>query len=109
MEVADVIKIMKKYTIVDQKPIVFDIKNSNGCYLHDRLSNSDYLDFLGFSAVNPIGFNHPAMHEKQFLEKLSNASLVKPNPVKFPTIEHAEWIETFVRVCGRDYFKHYLS
>ncbi len=108
MGVQEVVDTLRKYTIVDRVPMVFDFEKSHDCYLHDKLSNSEYLDFLTFSGVNPIGFNHPAMREPKFLDKLSKAALVKPNPTRFQTVELAEWVETFVRVCGRDYFKHYF-
>jgi L-lysine 6-transaminase len=108
MEASEIIDVVRKYTIVDRAPLAFDIEKSHNCYLCDRHSNSEYLDFLTFSAVNPIGFNHPAMHEPRFLEKLTKAALVKPNPVRFHTVELAEWVETFVRICGRDYFEHYF-
>jgi L-lysine 6-transaminase len=72
------------------------------------MTGTEFLDFLGFFAVNPIGFNHPATREPKFLEKLTKAALVKPNPVRFPTEELAEWVQTFVRLCGRDYFEHYF-
>ena len=108
MKPSEIVDTLQKYTLVDSTPIVFDLNQSHGCYLFDQLTGAEFLDFLGFLAVNPIGFNHPAMREPKFLEKLTKAALVKPNPVRFHTQELAEWIQTFVRVCGRDYFEHYF-
>jgi len=108
MEPDEIVGTLRKYTLVDSTPIVFDIDQSHGCYLFDQLTSTEFLDFLGFSAVNPIGFNHPSMREPKFLEKLARAALVKPNPVRFHTQELAVWVQTFVRFCGRDYFEYYF-
>jgi len=108
MEPDEIVEMVRHYTLADSTPIVFDVDQSHGCYLFDRLTGAHFLDFLGFSAVNPIGFNHPAMREPRFLQKLTKAALVKPNPFRFHTQELAEWVATFARVCGRECFKYYF-
>jgi L-lysine 6-transaminase len=85
MEPDKIVEMVRHYTLADSTPIVFDVDQSHGCYLFDRLTGAHFLDFLGFSAVNPIGFNHPAMREPRFLQKLTKAALVKPNPFRFHT------------------------
>lgn len=108
MEPDEIVDVVRHSTLADSTPLVFDVDQSRGCYLFDRLTGAHFLDFLGFSAVNPIGFNHPAMREPRFLQKLTKAALVKPNPFRFHTQELAEWVATFARVCGRECFKYYF-
>jgi L-lysine 6-transaminase len=108
VEPQEIVDTLQRYTITVRLPIVFDAEKSHDGYLYDRLSNSEFLDFLTFSGVNPIGFNHPAIRDPKFLERLSRAALSKPNPTRFLTPELAEWVETFVRICGRNYFRHYF-
>lgn len=104
----EVVEILKRYTIIAEPSIVFDVENSHDCYVYDSLSDTEYLDFLTFFGTNPIGFNHPAMHESRFLDRLSKAALAKPNLSKVYTVELAHWVKTFARFCGRDYFKYYF-
>jgi len=103
-----VVDVMGRYTLTAWPSIVFDVERSHDCYLYDSLSDAEYLDFFTFAAMNPIGFNHPAMREPRFLDKLAKAALVKPNLSRFYTADLAHWVETFTRVCGRSYFKHYF-
>jgi L-lysine 6-transaminase len=104
----EVVDTVKKYTLITGPSIVLDVERSHDCYLYDSLSKTEYLDFFTFFATNPIGFNHPAMHEPKFLDRLAKAALVKPNLSRFYTVEIADWVETFARICGRGYFKHYF-
>jgi L-lysine 6-transaminase len=104
----EVVDTVKKYTLITGPSIVLDVERSHDCYLYDSLSKTEYLDFFTFFATNPIGFNHPAMHEPKFLDRLAKAALVKPNLSRFYTVEIADWVKTFARICGRGYFKHYF-
>jgi len=105
---SEVVDMVRKYTLAGWPSLVFDVERSHDCYLYDSLSDTEYLDFFTFAATNPIGFNHPAMREPHFLDKLVKAALVKPNLSRFYTPELAHWVETFTRVCGRNDFKHYF-
>lgn len=105
--IGDVRDTLRKYIIVDWPSIVFDVEKSHDCYLYDSLSNTEYLDFFTFAAINPISFNHPSMQDSKYLQTLTKAALVKPNLSRFHTVDFAKWVETFARVCGKGYFKHY--
>lgn len=104
----EVVDILKEYILTGWPSIVFDVERSHDCYLYDSVSNSEYLDFFTFFATNPIGFNHPGMRDPKFLDRLVKAAVVKPNLSRFYTVELANWLETFTRVCGRGYFRHYF-
>ena len=104
----EVYEIVKKHVLVTGPPVVLDVEKSHGSYLHDGLSNTDYLDMATFFGSNPIGFNHRGLLEPEFLERLKKAALVKPCAINVYTVEFANWVETFSRVCGREDFKHYF-
>jgi L-lysine 6-transaminase len=66
----DVHATLKRSLLVEGYPFVLDLEKSHGQYLHDAISGRDYLDFFTFYASRPVRFDHPALHEPSFLERL---------------------------------------
>lgn len=99
MKASQVHENLSKHLAVGSEPIVVDIENSHGPYLHDALSGKDYIDFYTYFASAPIGYNHPKMHDADFIERLLSVAITKPSSSDFYTTYMAEFVETFARVA----------
>lgn len=96
----DVHKTIKRHMLAEGfDDIVVDLKNSQGAYLYDSLNNRRILDFFTFFATYPLGYNHPKMKTKEFLEKLSAASIIKPSNSDFYTAETAEFVRAMSKTA----------
>jgi len=102
----EVLDVLRRYMLVDGFDIVLDLKNSHGRHLVDARNGRHFLDFFGFYATNPLGFNHPKMLDPDFKEKLLRVSIQKPSNSDFYTVEMAEFVATFFELALPDYFKH---
>lgn len=106
MKPAEVHKTIKRVMIGDGDKIIIDLERSHGAFVVDAVSGREYLDFLSYFASQPIGHNHPKMHEPDFQKKLTRAARSKPSLSDFYTVEMAEFVETFERVAMPDSMKH---
>lgn len=94
----DAIEKIGKHMLVDGYPLVLDLKKSHGCRLVDKKNNKTFLDFFSFFASSPVGMNHPAMMEKDFLNNLAEVAVNKPSCSDIYTNEMGDFVETFSRV-----------
>lgn len=92
--------------LVDALDLVVDLQRSHGSYIYDSKSHRQFLDFFTFVASMPIGMNHPKMMKKDFLEKLTFASVNKPTNSDVYTVEMAEFVDTFARLAMPTYLPH---
>src|SRR3990172_8713214 len=106
MKPSEVHSTIGKYMLADGEEIVLDLEGSHGAYLRDSLSGREYIDFFTFFASQPIGHNHPKMHDSAFLEELQVASIAKPSSSDFYTVQMAGFVETFGRVAMPESMKH---
>ena len=102
----DVHKILSKYMLVDGFDLVLDLRKSKGCKIYDSRRDRWFIDFFSFFASSPLGCNHPALLEPEFLKKLAEVAVNKPTNSDVYTIEMAEFVETFARIAMPDHFKH---
>jgi L-lysine 6-transaminase len=103
-----VLPTLRKYILADGFHVVFDPVRSKGAYLFDANSGKSYLDLFSFFATQPLGFNHPKMSTPEFKERLVLASINRPTLSDIYTTEYAQFVETFARVAGRQFFQHYF-
>lgn len=94
----DAIEKIGKHMLVDGYPLVLDLKNSHGCRLVDKKNDKTFLDFFSFFASSPVGMNHPAMMEKDFLNNLAEVAVNKPSCSDIYTDEMGDFVETFSRI-----------
>jgi L-lysine 6-transaminase len=106
MKPTEVHKTIKQVMIGDGDEVVIDLKRSHGPYVVDAATGHEYLDFFSYFASQPIGHNHPKMHDPDFQEKLTLVAMNKPSLSDFYTVEMAEFVETFERVAMPDSMKH---
>jgi len=91
-----VIERLQKHVLADGERVVVDLERSRGSILFDAESGQELVDFHGFIASLPIGFNHPSMVEDSaYQTKLNHASQYR---VAIPDIYHeyyADFVEAF--------------
>ncbi len=94
--------------LADGFPFLLDLEASRGSYLRDELTGRDFLDFYSFFASQPIGLNHPRMHEADFQAKLLSAATTKVANPDMYTRHYADFVRTFDRVAGMPGFEHFF-
>ena len=92
--------------LADGLDFVLDLDASSGSWLVDARDGSRYLDLFTFFASNPIGMNHPALNNPEFIGKIGRIALHKPSNSDVYTVEMAEFVETFARLAMPDGFEH---
>ncbi len=95
---ADVHSTLAKHMLADGLDLVFDLSRSQGSYVYDSRSGCRFLDFFSFFATQPVGINHPKMHEPAFKKRLADVAIQNPSNSDAYTIEMAQFVETFDRV-----------
>ena len=95
-----------KHTIADGFPFAFDLERSHGCWIVDPHSGEEYLDFYGFFASLPLGFNHPAFADPHNAQRLSRTAVHKPANSDAETVELASFLDAFAAHALPSPFKH---
>lgn len=98
--------VMSKYMLVDGFDIVFDYERSHGSYIYDSKYSKEYLDFFTFFASSPIGFNHPKLNNKEFIERIGKGAIHKPSNSDIYTNEMADFVETFGLIAKPEWMKY---
>lgn len=106
IEPKDVHNILSKYMLVDGFDLVLDLRKSSGCRIYDSRRDRWFLDFFSFFASNPLGCNHPALLETDFLKKLAEVAINKPSNSDIYTVEMADFVDTFTKLAMPNHFKH---
>ncbi len=102
----DVHGIIGTRMLADGFDIVLDLKKSKGTRMYDSKNERFLLDFFGFFASNPIGFNHPKMSDPDFMEDLKLAALTKVTNSDIYTKQMAEFVDTFTRETSPEFMKY---
>lgn len=103
----DVHSLLSKHILADGYDIVYDIENSQGVYMRDSKSGSDFLDFFTCFASVPLGYNHPKMMEDEsFRKNLMLAALANPSNSDIYTTQYAEFVDSFAKLAVPDYLPH---
>ncbi len=103
---ANVHDVLGRYMLVDGFDMVCDMDKSHGSYFYDSKKDKELLDFFTFFASFPVGFNHPAMNNEEFIKKIGRIALHKPSNSDIYTTEMAEFVDTFGEVAKPDYMKY---
>ncbi len=103
---ADVHAILGRHMLADGFDLVVDFEKSHGVWVHDARSGRQILDFCTFFASNPVGFNHPKMHDPDFLRMLHRVALLKPSLSDLYCVEYAWFVDVFARLAKPGYMKY---
>jgi L-lysine 6-transaminase len=90
----------RKYVVMDPYPFVLDLKNSKGMWLA-TVDGDLIFDWAGFYGSKLIGFNHPRMHEKKYLDKLITAANNRIANPDFLTPECVEYYRKLYEYAPR--------
>ncbi len=97
---------LSKHMLVDGFDFVLDLDRSRGAYLYDARNGRRYLDLFTFFASNPIGMNHPALNNDDFIRKIGRVAVNKPSNSDIYTVEMAEFVRTFFELAVPDHFRY---
>lgn len=102
----DALDTLRKSVLVDGLDVVADLEKSHGAWVVDARNGTEYLDFFTCIASMPVGFNHPAMLDDEFVSYLGHAALNKlANPDMY-SAEYATFVKTFFELAVPKYFIH---
>jgi len=94
----EVIPTLEQHIIVDGLKLVFDCERSRGTTFVDAVTGRSFIDFYGFYASQPVGFNHPWFDGPEVQADLLRAAKVKVANPDVYTVQLATFVETFARV-----------
>jgi L-lysine 6-transaminase len=90
----------------DGMDLVFDLRRSQGRRIYDSRRDRWLLDFFSFFASAPIGFNHPALLESEFMRHMSEVAVNNITNSDLYTEEMAAFVERFGSFGIPDYLPH---
>lgn len=99
-------EILKKHILADGFDMVLDLKKSKGCQVYDMRNNQHLLDCFSFFASAPIGCNHPALSNSEFIKKIGEVAVNNPTNSDIYTVEMAEFVDAFSKYVVPDYLPH---
>lgn len=94
--------VLARHILVDGYHVVPDLERSFGATLIDERDGRRYLDFFSNFASQPLGWNHPALADPAFRERLLAAAMHKPANPDLYTCLYAEFVATFARIAVPD-------
>jgi L-lysine 6-transaminase len=95
----DVHKVLGRHILVDGFHLVPDLARSHGSHLVDERDGRTYIDFFSNFASQAIGWNHPALADPEFRDRLLAAALHKPATSDLYSRFFAEFVDTFARLA----------
>ena len=98
--------VLRKTMLVDGYDLVFDPKKSHGSYLHDSITQQDYLDMFSFFGSWSLAYDHPKLNNPEFKHQMGELSIHNPANADIYTKEFAQFVGTFERVCMPEGFNH---
>lgn len=102
----DVLADLKQHMLIDGFEYVLDLYSSNGANLIDARNGHRYLDFFTCFASTPVGMNHPAMMEPDFVKYLGHIAVNKPSNSDIYTEAMATFVKTFFTVAVPPEFRY---
>ena len=106
---SDVRKTLARHILADGYDMVLDLEKSHRSYLIDKITKREYLDFFTFFASNPLGMNHPALVNDDFIRRIGKAAINKPSnsDIEILTIEGGYY--AVIEYSGRSSDKNFLK
>ena len=99
---------LQKHILADGMHLIYDMDRSHGSYIVDATSGKEYVDLFSFFATQPVAHNHPKIIDPEFKEKIGRIALHRPTLSDIYVSEYAEFVETFGRIAGKDFFKYFF-
>lgn len=90
---------LRRHLITDGLDLVLDLEASGGSWLACQKSGRRFLDCFTYFASNPLGHNHPALVEPEFLDRIGRVAVHNPSNSDFYTVEMARFLDIFSRIA----------
>jgi L-lysine 6-transaminase len=87
-------EVLRRSILVDGYAFVQDLDASHGSWLVDAISGQEWLDFGSGYASTALTFDHPALRDPAFEQKLLRVARHKPANGDRYTVELAEFVDT---------------
>ena len=100
---SDVHGVLGERILLSGMELVFDLRRSHGNYLHDSRTGRDFLDMFTFFGSRALAFDHPALIDPTFRERLGWVATAKPSNCDTYTVEYAEFMRAFAETAGRGF------
>ena len=97
---------LSKHILTDGFDLVFDINKSKGCQIYNSRTGRYMLDCFSFFASAPIGCNHSALNNPEYIKKLGEIAVNKPTNSDIYTTEMADFVDSFSKHVVPDYLPH---
>ncbi|MCP4868738.1 MAG: L-lysine 6-transaminase [Proteobacteria bacterium] len=91
------IEVLSRHMTMDRFNFLLDLDKSHGAWL-TTVKGEELLDCYSAFASLPIGWNHPALTDPAFVQRLGTYAINKPALSDTFTPELADFVETFYRV-----------
>ena len=93
----EVKKTLGRHMLADGFDFVMDIENSQGSWIHDRVTGKNFLDMFSMFGSASIGYNHPYLVERSAW--LGKMAIYKPTLADVYSQEFADFMTVFERVA----------
>ncbi len=97
---------LSKHILTDGFALVLDLQKSHGCQIYNSRTGRYMLDCFSFFASAPIGCNHPALNNPEYIKKLGEIAVNKPTNSDIYTAEMAEFVDSFAKHVVPNYLPH---
>ncbi|MCH2138137.1 MAG: aminotransferase class III-fold pyridoxal phosphate-dependent enzyme [Phycisphaerales bacterium] len=108
MQPSEVLANLARHQLVDGYPLVVDLEKSQGCWIHDGVTNEQYLDAFTCFASWPLGYNHLGFKEPGFEAALARAAKHNLSNADVYTAEMAQFVEAFATHASPAGFDHHF-
>lgn len=95
---------LSRHILADGFDFVMDLEKSHGSWIHDKLSNTEFLDMFSMFASASIGYNHPHLVENT--EWLGKMAINKPTLADVYSEEYADFMEVFEKVAIPEHLQY---
>jgi len=99
---------LRKYQLTDGYPLVLDLEQSEGVWMHDAISGKRYLDAFSFFASWPMGYRHPMLEDPTFQQELLRAATTKVANSDIYTTAMARFVDAFGSKVTPEGFPHHF-
>ena len=89
----DIHRRLRKHILVDGLSFVLDLEKSHGAYIHDQVTGREIIDLFTCFATSPLGFNHPGVHDPDFVSRVLPPALNKPSNSDLYTAAMADFVD----------------
>ena len=95
-----------RWMLVDGFPFVCDLDRSLGSTLVDARTGREFLDFFGCFGSTPIGWNHPALRDEEWLKSVEPAVANRPSNSDLYSGLMADFVATFGELAVPEGYPH---